>query len=98
MSSPTPISPTGKLVAASTFDDEIRVPPRLTVVSNVVLKIPLSGAFSQVALLAASNSRLRPTVVTRLLLMNQRVKKFVRKVLLGERTVMKPFVPLVAPE
>src|SRR5213083_1801583 len=76
-SSPTPIRPEGKLDAIRTLVEEIRVPPKLAAGLKVVLKSAWSGPFCQIALFARSNSRLRPTVSAKLVVINQRDTKLV---------------------
>src|ERR1041385_8872135 len=97
-SRPTPIMPEGKFAAASTFADEIRFPPRLSAGSKLVLKSAPPAAFCQIALFTESNSKLRPTVSAKFVVVNQRAEKFVMNALVGERIAAKPLVPAVLPK
>src|SRR4030095_15492275 len=91
-SRPIPMRPIGKLVAARTLVEEMRVPPRLTEGLNVVLKSARSGPFCQMALLVWSNSWLRPTVVVKFVVLNQRAAKFVMNALVGKRMAARPLL------
>src|SRR3954454_14273273 len=84
-SRPTPISPTGYAGTEKTFVEEIRLPPRLTLGLNAIWYNAKSGPFCQIELLVELNSRLRPTLVAMLVVVNQREVKFVMNALAGER-------------